>query len=75
MKKLSNTKADKKSVIYKKTVYLLQQVAVSRNCKNNANLTFLNERKQVIYDNIKQQRSLNRSLRSSSFLIKPNDLK
>ena len=75
MKKLSNTKADKKSVVYKKTVYLLQQVAVSRNCKNNANLTFLNERKQVIYDNIKRQRSLNRSLRSSSFLIKPDGLK
>ena len=75
MKKLSNTKADKESVVYKKTVYLLQQVAVSRNCKNNANLTFLNERKQVIYDIIKQQRSLNRSLRSSSFLIKPNCLK
>ena len=54
MKKLSNTKADKESVVYKKTVYLLQQVAVSRNCKNNANLTFLNERKQVIYDNIKR---------------------
>ena len=75
MKKLSNTKADKKSVVYKKTVYLLQQVAVFRNCKNNANLTFLNEHKQVIYDNIKQQRSLNRSLRISSFLIKPNGLK
>ena len=75
MKKLSNTKADKESVVYKKTVYLLQQVAVSRNCKNNANLTFLNERKQVIYDNIKRQRSLNRSLRSSSFLIKPDGLK
>ena len=54
MKKLSNTKADKESVVYKKTVYLLQQVAVSRNCKNYANLTFLNERKQVIYDNIKR---------------------
>ena len=75
MKKLSNTKADKESVVYKKTVYLLQQVAVSRNYKNNANLTFLNERKQVIYDNIKRQRSLNRSLRSSSFLIKPDGLK
>ena len=75
MKKLSNTKADKESVVYKKTVYLLQQVAVSRNCKNNANLTFLNERKQVIYDNIKRQGSLNRSLRSSSFLIKPDGLK